>query len=209
MLKKYSFYILLIILYLFFLSKDSILGIIKNDDTKLPVMHYDYKNEYEKLSRLMDLEVNNYNLLYAKIINRNIYDFYNEITISRGLKDNVSEGMLVIDYKGVVGVVKKVYNNYSEVMLLTNKDINMSVKVNDSYGILSSSDNMVTIKNIKKGGNINIKDKIYTSGLTKIPGDILIGEVVSVELDSKGLEYIINVQLSSNMNDLKYLAVIT
>ena len=54
------------------------------------------------------------------------------------------------------------------------KDLSLSVKINDNYGILK--DNKINI--IK--GNYNIGDKIYTSGLTNINNNYLIGYINNI-----------------------------
>lgn len=211
MLKKKMFYILLIIIYLLFLSRDFILSHSNFNELKTSsnnITKNYYYEEYLKLSELLDVESSQLNIVYTKTLIRNIYDFYNKIEITKGAKDHFAKGNIVLNSKGVVGVINKTNPNTSEVYLLTNPNINLSVKVNDAYGILTSKDGNIYVKNIKLTHTINVGDKVYTSGLTNIPGNLIIGEVTSKYPDNLGLEYILEVTPSANLDDLKYLGVV-
>ncbi|MBE6154025.1 MAG: rod shape-determining protein MreC [Firmicutes bacterium] len=210
MLKKYGFYIFLITIYLFVLGKDTFIGLFKAKETNnfCTYNNLDYKLEYEDLSELLNIKIDNYNLIYSKIIIRDIYDFYNKVTINKGLNDNIKKGNIVINSLGLIGVIDKVYKNYSEVKLITNKDINISVKINNSYGILYSKDNKLYVNNIKLDNEIKVGDIVSTSGLTDIPGNIKIGTVTKVNRDSLELEYILDINTYNNFNNIKYVGVI-
>lgn len=211
MIKKNWFYLSLIIIYLIFLSKDFVFSLINNYndiDNIYKSKELYYEKEYESLMNQLKIEPNNYDVIYSKIIFRDIYEFYDKITILKGEADNLKKGSVVINNDGLVGVINKTYQNYSEIQLLTNKDINISVKINESYGILTASNNNIYIKNIKLQDKINEGDKIYTSGLTKIPENILIGTVKSFQKDNLELEYIIEVTPSVNFHNLRYVGVI-
>jgi len=211
MIKKNWFYLSLIIIYLIFLSKDFVFSLINNYndiDNIYKSKELYYEKEYKSLMNQLKIEPNNYDVIYSKIIFRDIYEFYDKITILKGEVDNLKKGSVVINNDGLVGVINKTYQNYSEIQLLTNKDINISVKINESYGILTASNNNIYIKNIKLQDKINEGDKVYTSGLTKIPENILIGTVKSFQKDNLELEYIIEVTPSVNFHNLRYVGVI-
>lgn len=213
MWKKYSFYISLIIIYLLFLMKDSLFSLIDNrtaitENTCQSNSLY-YQEEYEKILQSLNIDIPNQTIIYSKIIIRDIYDFYNKITISKGENANLKVGDIVINEQGLIGIIAKVAKNYSEVKLITNKDTNISVKINDSYGILYAIDNKLYVKNIKLDNIINIGDIVYTSGLTNIPENIKIGTVKKVNKDSLELEYILDIDSYNNFNKIKYVGVIS
>ena len=157
------------------------------------------------------MQINNtdYNIVYSKIILRDIYQFYDEITIGKGISDGVKEQDLVVNELGAVGVIKEANQHSSIVSLLTNSSIELSVRINNSYGILCSKDHKIIVKNIKLDQEIKEGDQVYTSGLTNIPGDILVGSVKKIKTDGLELEYILDVSSVIDMNDLSYVAVIT
>ena len=206
--KSKFFYGALLIIYLLFLSKDALIGF--SSSTTLIENNKDnyYEKEYNKLRTILDIPKEDYTIIYSKTIRRDIYDFFDTITINKGSKEGIKEGDIVINDKGVLGVVNKVLNNTSEVYLLTNKKINLSVKINDSYGILTSEDNKLVIKNIKLGKELKEGDSVYTSGLTNIKEGLLIGSVKDIKKDNLELEYIINVTPSVDFNSISYVGVV-
>lgn len=211
-MKKNYFYISLLLLYILFLTKDSIFGLIDNQDniTRTVSTNLDntIKMEYEDLLKITKLENTNYRIIYSKVLIRDIYDFYDKITISKGKKENIEKGNLVVSEKGVIGLINKSNINSSEVSLITNSNINLSVKINNAYGILTSANNEVIVKNIKLTEEIKIGDFVYTSGLTNIPENFLIGKVKEVSKDSLNLEYILKIELASEINHIRYVGVV-
>ena len=84
----------------------------------------------------------------------------------------------------------------------------MSVKINQSYGILTSVDNEIIVKNVKLDDEIKVGDFVTTSGLTSVPGEILVGKVSEIKTDTLGLEYILEVDAVAYLQDISYVAVL-
>lgn len=212
MIKKNAYIIILLILYLLFLCQDHLLGFLDNTDNLMSSIYDEklayYQNEYEEMQKLLNIEVLDYQAIYSKVILRDIYAFYDEITIGKGSYDGVSKGDLVVNEKGVIGLVKSVNNHTSIVELLTNSNIELSVKINQSYGILTSVDNEIIVKNVKLDDEIKVGDFVTTSGLTSVPGEILVGKVSEIKTDTLGLEYILEVDAVAYLQDISYVAVL-
>ncbi len=212
MIKKNAYIIILLILYLLFLCQDHLLGFLDNTDNLMSSIYDEkltyYQNEYEEMQKLLSIEVLDYQAIYSKVILRDIYAFYDEITIGKGSYDGVSKGDLVVNEKGVIGLVKSVNNHTSIVELLTNSNIELSVKINQSYGILTSVDNEIIVKNVKLDDEIKVGDFVTTSGLTSVPGEILVGKVSEIKTDTLGLEYILEVDAVAYLQDISYVAVL-
>lgn len=213
MIKKNWFIIAILLIFILFLSKDHLLGFISNTkdlqefiyDTKLEY----YKEEYMEMQSLLNIPESDYEVTYGKIILRDIYGFYDEITINVGTSSGIKVQDLVINELGVIGVIKEAHKNSSVVELLTNQDMELSVRVGSSYGILSSKDEKIIIKNIKLNETIKEGDTVYTSGLTSIPKDIKIGTIKSISKDNLELEYILEVESLSRLEDINYVAILS
>lgn len=213
MIKKNWFIIAILLIFILFLSKDHLLGFISNTkdlqefiyDTKLEY----YKEEYMEMQSLLNIPESDYEVTYGKIILRDIYEFYDEITINVGTSSGIKVQDLVINELGVIGVIKEAHKNSSVVELLTNQDMELSVRVGSSYGILSSKDEKIIIKNIKLNETIKEGDTVYTSGLTSIPKDIKIGTIKSISKDNLELEYILEVESLSRLEDINYVAILS
>lgn len=168
-----------------------------------------YYEKYNKLLSEINLEIPpNYNYTYSKILYRDVYDFYDEITVLKGVKDNINNKGAVINHLGLVGVIKKVNKNSTVVTLITNKDSNVSIKINDAYGILVCENNRLIIKSINNYENIKIGDIVYTSGIASLPGGIKIGEVIGLQNDKLGIEQNIYVEPYVDFDDITYVAIL-
>lgn len=200
--------LIIILFILLFLFKDNIYTLF---DTKEYNFNYlkeielnNYKKEYEEL---IDIKNNN-EYLISKIIYRDIYDFYNKMIISKGSNYNIEKGDIVVSENSLVGVIDKVDDTSSTVNLLYNKNLKISVKVNDTYGILESKNDKLYVTNIVSEANVNIGDIVYTSGLTNIMGNIAIASVNNIKTTEDKLEYILEVKELTNLKDLKYVMII-
>ena len=167
------------------------------------VLYYDLKDKYNDLATKNNILYDDYSILGAAVIQRNIYSFFDEIIINRGSNDNIKVDDAVVNSDGLVGVVSKVYEEYSVVNLITNDDFNISVKINDSYGTYNNG----IVSNIINYDEVNVGDYIYTSGLTNVVGSIYIGRVDSISLDKYEIEKKINVDLI-DIGNLRHVYVI-
>ena len=216
MKNKYKDYILLIIVFLIILLRGSVSKLLIKTDNKLNYekMESNYcssiEKDYNELLKSNEfLNNSSLNLIISKVMFRDIYEFSDYITIYKGSNNDIKEGMPVIDDNGLIGIISSVKKNTSIVKLITNKTTNISVKINDSYGILKSLDGKVFVSDFSYYDNINIGDKIYTSGIGNIKGDIYIGEVIDIKLNETEIEKIVEVKLASNINKLNYLYVVS
>jgi len=161
-------------------------------------LHLEYEN-YPK--------IDNYKNIYAKIIFRDIYFFSDILTISRGSKDGLKANMAVINEIGLIGITKTIDTNTSNVLLLTNGSVEISVMVNENYGILKSNGNEIFVSNIVSKSEFNVGDKVYTSGLGNLPSHIYVGEVREIINDNE-LELKLLLDNRSDLNKLKHVSVL-
>lgn len=165
-------------------------------------------NRYNKLEKYDSVYSSLDNYIIAKLKYRDISSFEKYIILNKGRNDNVKENMIVLSTDGVLGIIDKVYSNTTRVKLLTNSDIKLSVKVNNSYGILKSLKGKIFIKNIVGNDDIKIGDKIYTSGLTGIISNYYIGEVKNIKQLDLGLEREVEVKLASDFSNIDYVVLL-
>jgi len=166
------------------------------------------KDEYNKLLEFNNIEIN-YDINYynSKIIYKDMYNYLNEITISGGTEDGFQNNPVVYD-NTLIGIIKKSNKNSSIVTLITNKNSEISVKVNKDIGILMANNNKLYVKNISNYSDINIGDVVYTSGLGNIEENIFIGTVKNIKLDNKKIEKIIEVDYKINIKNIGYVSVL-
>lgn len=207
---------LILIFFLVFLFKENIYGIFikvnKLDNITKEVEDIKnnyYYEEYYKLLDEMDINVTDaYSYEYSKILYRDIYDYYNEITILKGKNDNIKNGSAIINEYGLIGTIKKVNKNSSVVTLISNKESSISIKVNNAYGLLVYENNKLMLKSINNYENIKIGDIVYTSGIGTLPGNIKIGEITAIKEDELGIEQKIYIEPFVNFDNINYVAIL-
>lgn len=214
MIKKYKDYILLLIIFLLFIFSGSInrflIAINPNLDTKNIELNYDkyLKDELDNIKKINNIEFNDdLDLQVSRVKYRNVYEYSDTLTIYKGFKNNVFVNDVVLNNDGLIGIVTKTYDYYSIVTLITNKNSNISVKINDAIGILKTINNTLVVTNINNYEKVNIDDEIYTSGLGNLPDNIYIGKVKSINLNNTEIEKVVEVNINDRLEKLDYLFI--
>lgn len=161
-------------------------------------------NENYNLTKLLNLENYKLNNIFVKGYFFNIYE---EFIISKGKNEGVINDLAVINEDRLIGFVRNAHDNYANVELLENLNKKISIKVNENYGFLEVSNNELIITGIEKE-NMNINDKVYTSGLTHIPGNIYIGKIYKIQEKDDTFETKAYLSIEKNYHNYKYLLVV-
>lgn len=214
MIKKYKDYILLLIIFLLFIFSGSInrflIAINPNLDTKNIELNYDkyLKDELDNIKKINNIEFNDdLDLQVSRVKYRNVYEYSDTLTIYKGFKNNVFVNDVVLNNDGLIGIVTKTYDYYSIVTLITNKNSNISVKINDAIGILKTINNTLVVTNINNYEKVNVDDEIYTSGLGNLPDNIYIGKVKSINLNNTEIEKVVEVNINDRLEKLDYFFI--
>lgn len=178
------------------------------------------KKDIEKLEKLNNITmvVSDFDQINATVISRNRDYWFNTLTINKGRDDGVEIDMAVIDGDGLIGRVSMVTNHTSTVKLLSTNDTKSKVSAvihnqdKDIYGIINGFDNTNNLLNLIITENIEIiKDsKVETTGMGGVfPRGILIGKVYDSLKKSDGVTNIVRVKLSSNIEGVRYVSVLS
>lgn len=150
-----------------------------------------------------------YSISYSKVLFRDIYHFKQEITIYKGEKEGIEKNYLVVNEKGLVGIVTDVEAHTSRVQLLTNEDIQLSVQIRSSYGVLKWKQNQLLVEGIDNMADVQVGDQVKTSDLSIYPEDILIGTVEDITYDKYEIEKILTISPSVSFDSISYVGIIT
>ena len=207
-MKEVRNYLLIIGLLIAIYSISFSLDFLRVDNSNLVELNF-LRSENNRLRKqIMEMEekisfsLDDYDYVIGKVVIRDIHNFYKEVIINKGTHDGIEEGMAVVNQEGLIGVILDSDKKTSIVKLLTS-EYNVSVKLTDTYGNLS----MGKITMLDKYSEVKEGDVVYTSGLSKIPAGLLVGEVTSVKMDSNALGKEAKVNLVNNKN-LNYIAII-
>jgi len=150
----------------------------------------------------------------AKVISNSVNKLNNLLYINKGSLDGIKEGMGVVSMEGVVGVVKQTSKNYSTVMPVINRSVNISAKLKGTgyFGNLSWDGNKPNIAQLNDIPNHIFPQKgdtVVTSGYSHIfPEGEIIGTVSDFkEISGAGFLFI-TVKLSTDFSKLNFVYVI-
>lgn len=211
MIKKYKDYIILLSLFLLFIFTSNINSFLDSNLSKdnIEINYNNYlKEELDNLNKLYNIDyISNIDILVSKVKYRNVYEFRDILTIYKGFKDNIEKGDAILTNDGLIGIISKTYEHSSLVTLITNKKSNISVKINNSIGVLKYNGKELIVDNVSNYENIIKGDLIYTSGLGNLPDNIYVGKVKSVSLKTNGIEKVIEVDIENRLENLNYLYI--
>lgn len=166
----------------------------------------------------IDYTLTDYEYLNATVTSRSVGYWYNTITINKGSYNGIKKDMVVINSKGLIGMVIKTSTFTSDVRLITTSETNNKISVhisngdNNLYGLINNYDyskNLLEVEGISNTKDVDIGDFVYTSGLGGIfPSGILIGSVSEITTDSYDLAKIIKVKPSADFSNINYVSVL-
>ncbi len=178
----------------------------------------EYKQESFRLRKMLNFENSNrekYDLLPAHLIARSPNNWYECITIDRGLRQGVQNGMPVISPGGLVGCVGSVSENSAQVNLITDREMAVGAiiqKTRETNGIVEGlgDSNELRMINIPYYSKISEGDRIISSGLSATyPPGINIGTVTKVTREPNGLLQVAMIKPAVDFNKLEEVFVIT
>ncbi len=166
--------------------------------------------ENERLLKLLAMKENNLytgELKFARVSFSDINNLNNKVYIDLGEEDNIKVNMIAVYGDYLVGKVSKVYDNYSELELITNPNSIVSARTEDDVlGIARGGD--------EENGLLYFQPSVYEDNLTVgdesdiYPEGIKIGKIEKVN-DKENYAYkMIILKPGFENKDLKELIVI-
>ena len=134
------------------------------------------------------LSLQHYQYIHAKVIDKTANLRNNIFTLNKGYEDGIKKGMGVMEKNGIVGVVHRVNRYFSTVVPILNVRSSISVVMEESGAIGNliwdgNNPQKMIVQGIPKHIQVDIRDKVMTSGHSLFPRGIETGEVVDVKLD--------------------------
>jgi rod shape-determining protein MreC len=156
-----------------------------------------------------------YTFIGAAVINNTISTSNNFMTLNRGSKHGIMPGMGVITRKGVVGIVKNVSEDFSQVMSILHQQskVSASLAKSDYFGTLMwkkiGDPLRSSLETLPKHADIAVGDTVQTSGFSYIfPAGIPIGTVENFKVESGSNYYSAQILLFEDLSRLRYVYVV-
>jgi rod shape-determining protein MreC len=143
------------------------------------------EKENESLRQALGLGLEKeFKLKLSYIVSKDILD--DSVLINSGLQDGIKKGMPVITGgKTLVGRIGEVYENYSEVILITNKKSSFDAQISekDIFGVVKGRGNSgLGMELIPKEKEVLVKDIVISTTLGNVfPKGLLVGEIKEVK----------------------------
>jgi len=142
------------------------------------------KKENDILRQALGLELNKeYDLILANINSKN--SFEEIITINKGTKDGIEKNMIVLTgERALVGRILNTYEDFSEVMLISDIDSIIDVRVlgKDEIAIVNGDGDNLIFDFVSKDSNIQKGDIFVTSGISSdFKEGLLVGEITEIK----------------------------
>lgn len=149
----------------------------------------------------------------AEVIGTDADPLRHILIINRGAKDKVYQGQVVLDNDGLIGQVVDVYPHSSRIMLLSDKEHSLSVRVERTgmRGIIIGIGDLqrLELKYIATNADIEVGDKIYSSGLgPNFPAGYFIGTVEKIQRHNTDEFAEIIVTPASKLSAIQHVALL-
>lgn len=149
----------------------------------------------------------------AEVIGQDPSSWFKSVTINKGKKDGVRQGMAVISSEGVIGQILKSASHYSTVLLITdyNSAIDSIVQRNRAKAIVEGKgENRCQLKYLLRTEEVNVGDIVVTSGLSgNFPKGLRVGAVQKVNKKGHGVFQYAELVPSVDLTRLEEVLIIT
>ncbi|CQR48007.1 Cell shape-determining protein MreC precursor [Paraliobacillus sp. PM-2] len=182
------------------------------------------RKENEELSSIIDKtdsdKLDAYHPIQASVTARSPEQWFQQVTINKGLQDGVEKNMAVITGKGMIGKIQSSSQFSSTVLLLNGFDRSnrISVKVNlpnqeeDASGFILGYDKereALLLEFTDYDREIKEGTFVFSSGLGGVfPKGLEIGEIKEVTMDQYGLSQVAYVETSADLSNVHHVIVV-
>ena len=150
--------------------------------------------------------------IIAQVIGRDPVSKYQLITVNRGYTHKIKKNMIVVNEKGVIGYIFRVFSHFSQVILLTDPHAAFPSVIQRSrvHGVVEGMDrNKCQFKYLKSRDDVKKGDIVVTSGLNVLSvGGFPIGTVTEIKKQQHGLTQEVTITPFINPSQLEEVLVV-
>ncbi len=189
-------------------------------DYKAQLADYESLRKQNELYKdFLELKEENpdYQFAEVSVIGRDSADIYKSFTVSKGSLSGIKEGNAVLYKKNLVGIVDKVYPDYSVVKTILDPDVSIS-----AYEMISGEISYVTgnarlarenkckMANLSSATNVAYGSIICTAGIGgTVPKGLIIGSVSAIEDEPTDISSYAAIVPEANIDDITSCFVLT
>ncbi len=175
----------------------------------------EYRSAYSR-NRFLETELAfkrtvNFPSLMARVVGKDPSFWFQTLIVDRGKNDGVVKGLVARNYRGVVGQVVQVSDNYSKILLANapSSAIDAIVQKSRVRGILKGvGEQGYILQYVLKNADVKEGDRIVTAGIGGVfPPGITLGTVSKVYSKRRGMFQDIEVRPAVEFNRLEHLYI--
>lgn len=128
-----------------------------------------------------------YDLVAAEVIASSNSPSFRSFRLDKGFVDGIELGMPVLNHRGVIGKIIRVYQNSSDVQLLTDINFYLDTLIERIRvrALIKGSDDHRCHLQIRRDVDIKVGDTLITSGfIGSFPRGLEVGRVVEISFDA-------------------------
>lgn len=154
---------------------------------------------------------NSFPALMARVVGKDPSFWFQTLIVDRGENDGVLTGMVARSFRGVVGQVVQVSDNYSKILLANapSSAIDSIVQNSRVRGILKGAGEQgYTLQYVLKNAKVKVGDQIVTAGIGGVfPSGITLGTVSKVHSKRRGMFLDIMVEPAVDFSRMEFLYI--
>jgi len=148
----------------------------------------------------------------SNVLSRDITSWRDWLVLDKGKKNAVTKNMAVMTLEGLVGRVLSAAGHSSRVMLITDVQSRVGVRVRETRDtgiVMGKGGPILTLKYIDRYAEIEEGQFVETSGLGGLyPSGLLVGRITKVWMEKDGLYKAASVQPTANFSKLEEVAIV-
>ena len=171
------------------------------------------EQENKRLKTILNMmEQNPKTMIAARVVGEDVKNWFKCIILDKGKSSGITAKMPVVTPRGLVGQVVETDRWVTKVMIIndTNSSVDVYVEGRNTRGILEGTgQTLLRLKYIRKNDEIEIGDKLITSGKDGIyPKGLPAGIVTTVNRTKPGIFSDIEVMPFNNFNRLEEVLIV-
>jgi rod shape-determining protein MreC len=192
---------------------ETALARLTSEVVELREIRSDYTRIADLLNYVSTLDPETTEVVSADVIGRDTSSTLRTITLNRGTRDGVQNGMAVVTGQGLVGRIIQVSADASRVMLVNSEASAISARLQNTRtegSVIGLAGGTIRMSMLDQDARIETGDLVITSGLGgNLPPDLVIGQVISTRQFESEIEQSAEVRSLVDFNRLEIVSVIT
>jgi rod shape-determining protein MreC len=176
-------------------------------------MQKEFELENMRLKNTLSLkQASKFKLIVARVIARSAQAWSSSVIIDKGRYNGIKNGMVVINYLGLVGRVVETTKATSTVLLINDPNLAVSGVIQRSRQeglVCGAMGTNLIMKYLSEDSDVKVQDTVITSGLNETyPKGLVIGTVTEVGRDYSGLSRYALIKPAVDLSNIEELLII-